>query len=105
MRGRLRVPLGYFVRPNLSDAAFVCIKAATTSGSCCIGKKKRPRMVLFCCKIEDGYADIRLTGCRVRVYAPSTSVVCLPLALASASALPLRSRCGSYAQRRRTNRT
>jgi hypothetical protein len=82
MRGRLRVALGCFVLSNLSDAAFVCAKYATTCGSCYIAKKKHPRMVLFCCKIEDGCVDTRLTGCRVGVYAPSTRVVCLPLASA-----------------------
>jgi len=88
MRGRLRVFLGCFVRPNLSDAAFLFAKVATTGNSYCIVSKKHPRMVLFCCKIEDGCVDTRLTGYRVRVYALGTSDGCVFLAPASAREPP-----------------
>jgi hypothetical protein len=62
MRGRSWVFLGCFVPPNLSDAAFLFAKNDTTNGSYCIVRKKHPRMVLFCCKIEDGCVDTRLTS-------------------------------------------
>jgi hypothetical protein len=84
MRGRSWVFLGCFVLSNLSDAAFLFAKAATMSGSYCILGKSIPRMVLFCCKIEDGCVDTRLTGYRVRGDAPSRSDGRVPLAPASA---------------------
>jgi hypothetical protein len=88
MRGRSWVFLGYFVPPNLSDAAFSFAKAATTGDSYCIVRKSIPRMVLFCCKIEVGCVDTRLTGYRVRVYAPRRSDGRVLLAPASARRPP-----------------
>jgi hypothetical protein len=85
MRGRSRVFLGYLVLSNLSDAAFFFLNSITMHSSLCIVKKKHPRMVLFCCKIEDGQGNTCLTRSCIQVYAPGTCDVCSLLALARAS--------------------